>query len=368
MNNIMLSPLTANFFAQFADRQIAVLVDDNTLQHCYPLLQPFLPKHKIICIAAGEAHKNIDTCLLIWQQLTDFQFDRKSLLINLGGGVIGDMGGFCAATYKRGIDFIQIPTTLLAQVDASVGGKLGIDFQGLKNHIGLFALPLAVCIDTNFLKTLSIRELRSGFAEILKHCLIADAQMWQVLVAKIVENTKPFFGEGKLHSSPPLSYFEELQKLQVFDWQQLVEHSVAIKSQIAEADPKEKGLRKTLNFGHTIGHAIESYFLQTPTPLLHGEAVAWGMVAEAKFSVNLQSLSQEKFEEIEKIIGLLYEKPRIALENGQEIIALALQDKKNSQNKILSCALQNIGNCVYDKEISPAIFEKLLEMIFIEKK
>jgi 3-dehydroquinate synthase len=368
MNNIMFLPLAADFFAQFADRHIAVLVDNNTLQHCYPLLQPLLPAHKVICIAAGETHKNIDTCLMIWQQLTDFQADRKSVVINLGGGVIGDMGGFCAATYKRGIDFIQIPTTLLAQVDASVGGKLGIDFQGLKNHIGLFGLPLAVCIDTNFLKTLSIRELRSGFAEILKHCLIADAQMWRVLVAKILASAEVFFGKGNLPSSPTLPFFEELQKSQVFDWQQLVEHSVAIKNQITLADPKEKGLRKTLNFGHTVGHAIESYFLQSPTPLLHGEAVAWGMVAEAKFSVDLKSLSQKDFEEIEKIIGLLYEKPNIAIENYQEIIGLAQQDKKNSQNKILSCALQNIGVCGYDKEIKSADFEKLLKTIFAGKE
>ncbi len=385
MSSIYIAPLQAEFFAQFADRQIVVLTDDNTLLHCYPLLAPFLPPHRTLTIRAGELHKNIETCSIIWQQLTAYQLDRKALLLNLGGGVVGDMGGFCAATYKRGIDFIQLPTTLLAQVDASVGGKLGIDFQGFKNHIGLFQLPLAVWIDTNFLNTLPLQELRSGFAEVLKHCLIADSKKWNEIyeiATNFVANSQTYAPLGSAteimlssnissrnvtaHATPPLlgqnysplEFFSQFSK--ELDWNNLVKHSIAIKEQITTADPTEKGLRKTLNFGHTIGHAIESYFLTTHSPLLHGEAVAWGMVAEALFSVQQGLLSEQDYQKIAHLVSLLYEKPKILPEVYQKIISLAQQDKKNSYQSIRSCALQGIGNCVYDKEMTEKVLENLL--------
>ena len=160
--------------------KVVVVVDENTRQHCYPLIENVLPEHTLIEIPSGEENKHLGTCEHIWGIMTDAQLDRHSLVINLGGGVIGDMGGFCAATYKRGIDFIQIPTTLLAQVDASVGGKLGVDFRGFKNHIGVFTQPQRVFIDAKFLETLPQRELRSGFAEVIKHCLIRDAEMFEI--------------------------------------------------------------------------------------------------------------------------------------------------------------------------------------------
>ncbi len=235
--------------------KIQVIVDENTFKYCYPSIKPFLEKHNIIKIKSGESQKNLETCQKIWQAMTDNELDRHSIVINLGGGVIGDMGGFCASTYKRGIDFIQIPTTLLSQVDASVGGKLGIDFQGLKNHIGVFQIPNAVLIDADFLKTLSYNELRSGFAEVIKHCLIMDGKKWDEIRRKDFEE-------------------QELEDL--------IAHSVNIKQHIVEADPTEKGLRKILNFGHTLGHAIETYFLGKPKlHLLHGEAIAAGMICEA---------------------------------------------------------------------------------------
>src|SRR6185437_15208573 len=164
--------------------EICVLVDENTEQNCFPLISSVVPKAHIIHIKSGEELKNLTTCEQICKQMTDLHLDRKALMINLGGGVIGDMGGFCAATYKRGIDFVQIPTTLLSQVDASVGGKLGIDFYSFKNHIGIFKEPKAVFVNTNFLKTLSKAELRSGFAEVIKHCLIADKAKWDEIRQK----------------------------------------------------------------------------------------------------------------------------------------------------------------------------------------
>ena len=182
--------------------QIAVLSDSNTIKYCYPFIQSYLPKHQVIEAQAGEEHKTLDTCTLIWQKLTDLNFDRHSLLIVLGGGVLGDMGGFCAATFKRGIDFILMPTTLLSQVDASVGGKLGIDFNNFKNHIGVFCEPQSTIIHAPFLKTLPERELRSGFAEVIKHCLISDELMWQIIRQKEL-------GEQ--------------------DWETLVKHSVDFK-------------------------------------------------------------------------------------------------------------------------------------------
>ncbi|MDJ1502629.1 3-dehydroquinate synthase [Xanthocytophaga agilis] len=306
--------------------QLIVLVDENTKRYCYPLVKATLPKHTLIQIKSGEEQKHLETCMMIWQKMTDVQLDRKALLINLGGGVIGDMGGFCAATYKRGIDFIQMPTTLLSQVDASVGGKLGIDFQGLKNHIGVFQNPKAVLIATDFLQTLLYAEVRSGFAEVIKHCLIADSQMWDEIRRKDLEEQS---------------------------WNELVRHSVKVKETIVEQDPTEKGLRKILNFGHTIGHAVESYFLEKPKrKLLHGEAIAIGMIAEAYLSYKRKLLSEESLMQIEEFIFSIYGKVDIQETDMETIAPLALQDKKNAGGKIQCVLLKAIGEPIIDQAIS----------------
>ena len=203
--------------------QIMVFVDTHTQAYCYPLLREYLPSHELFSIPPGEIHKNLTTCTGMWDVLTQKGFDRKGLVINLGGGVLGDMGGFVAATFKRGIPFIQVPTTLLSQVDASVGGKLGVDFHSFKNHIGIFQNPEAVLIHPGFLTTLPQEELRSGFAEVIKHHLIADKDAWKQLIVN-----------------------KELNSL---DFTSLIRHSVAIKSSIVEQDYKESGARKALNFG-----------------------------------------------------------------------------------------------------------------------
>lgn len=300
--------------------QYFVLADTHTYRDCYPLVQPFLPDHRVKVIQPGEIFKNLDTCTEIWQAMTEAKMDRKALVLNLGGGVIGDMGGFAAGTYKRGVDFIQVPTTLLSQVDASVGGKLGIDFQGYKNHIGLFREPSGVYIYPAFLQTLPFNELRSGFAEVIKHHLIADAGAWETLSAHAGDLT-------------------------TFDFEALIRHSVAVKQRIVEQDPQEKGARKALNFGHTLGHAIESFFLkQRPeAPLLHGEAIAIGMIAEAYLSHLLGFLSLLELNAITALIKRYYPHTDIPENSFEEIYQHCLQDKKNQTGTILCTLLRGVG-------------------------
>lgn len=306
---------------------VCVLVDENTKKNCLPLLADVFKTEHIIEIKSGEEEKTLRTCEKIWTRMTELSLDRKALLVNLGGGVIGDMGGFCASTYKRGIDFIQIPTTLLSQVDASVGGKLGIDFtlngDTFKNHIGVFNVPVAVIIDPTFLKTLDAKELRSGFAEIIKHCLIADKSKWN----EIKTNT-------------------DLSK---FDWMALAKHSVGIKEKITIEDPLEKGLRKILNFGHTVGHAIESHFLFIPGKrLLHGEAIAAGMICESWLSVQKGFITSEEHNEIEKYILSVYGKTSITPEEIDVIVPLTIQDKKNESGAIQFSLLEKVGTANFN--------------------
>ena len=298
--------------------KVAILVDENTKKDCLNKLSKF-DNSIIIEIKSGEENKNINTCNFIWEQLTKNNFDRNSLLINLGGGVIGDMGGFCASTYKRGISFIQIPTTLLAMVDACVGGKLGIDFNGLKNQVGLFNNPKTVLINPDFLTTLPRNQLLSGFAEVVKHALISDNNFWK-----------------QLTSTP----FDSL------DWEEIILTSIQIKNKIVLADPLEIGDRKKLNFGHTFGHAIESYYLEEGTPILHGEAVFMGILLETEIS----SLSVTAKNEIKNFILSNFALPH--LPTNSEIKKYLINDKKNKIGKINFSLLKEIGNCTIDNLFS----------------
>ncbi|MDZ7933508.1 MAG: 3-dehydroquinate synthase [Emticicia sp.] len=315
--------------------KIIVLVDTNTKRFCYPIIKDSLPKHTLITVKHGEENKNLQTCEVIWSAMTEAQLDRHALMINLGGGVIGDMGGFCAATYKRGIDFIQIPTTLLSQVDASVGGKLGIDFQGFKNHLGVFTLPNAVLIDPIFLETLSEREKRSGFAEILKHCLIQDGLKWDEIRGKdLADQNLP----------------------------DLIAHSVEIKKKVVQQDPTEKGLRKILNFGHTLGHAVETFFLpQGKKRLFHGEAIATGMVCESYIAYTRGLIDERTLEQIEEFIFSIYGKVDINAADFDTIIGLTLQDKKNKGKEVRFSLINAAGSCLYDIVISKSEMKKALE-------
>ena len=318
--------------------QILVLVDRNTNDYCLPILQSALSDitdYDIIEVDPGEENKNIDFCIGVWKTMLDFGADRNALLINLGGGVVTDMGGFAASTYKRGIDFIQIPTTLLSQVDASVGGKTGIDLDHVKNIIGTFTQPQAVFISAQFLSTLDSRQLLSGFAEVIKHGLIYDKSFFEK--TKEVEPTKD-------------------------NLEEIIFRSVQIKNEVITNDPTEKGLRKILNFGHTIGHAVEGYsLLHDEAPLLHGEAIALGMICESYISHKVNGLSSEDLTTIVDEFDRRYDRYAFSENIYSELISLMHNDKKNDGNKLGFALLTEIGKCTYNLYIDEELIVESLD-------
>ena len=306
---------------------IFILVDENTHEHCLPIFLERLETNKtieIIEIESGEINKTIDTCVGVWNTLSELNADRKSLMINIGGGVITDLGGFVACTFKRGIAYINVPTSLLSMVDASVGGKTGVDLGHLKNQIGVISNPDLVLINTSFLDTLPQDQMRSGLAEMLKHGLITGEHYW----------TK----------------FQDLSKLNLDDLDELIHESVIIKRDVVEADPFEDGLRKTLNFGHTLGHAIESYFLSNPnkTTLLHGEAIVVGMILASYISTELVGFPRENTDAIKKLFLSYYDRVTIEEDDYPAIIELLKYDKKNNHGNINFVLLESIGVCKLD--------------------
>lgn len=317
--------------------KIFILTDEQTGEHCLPILReklPSLTEFDIIEVPDGEENKTIDFCIGIWRMLLDFEADRNALLINLGGGVLTDMGSFAASTYKRGIDFLQIPTTLLSQVDASVGGKTGIDMDNVKNIIGTFAQPQAVIISTDFLKTLSDRQMNSGFAEVIKHGIIADADFFNEIV--------------KLNNAREVTA-------------QHIYHSIQIKNNVVLEDPFEKGIRKTLNFGHTIGHAIESWSLSNEKKsLLHGEAIAIGMICEAYLAKEMIGLSESDLELITNAFIKYYGKYTIREGITEQLLEIMRQDKKNVSGKINFSLPNKIGNCQIDIFVEEAMIKESL--------
>ena len=317
-----------------------IIVDSNTNEFCLPKLLPLIEFNipiEIIEFEAGEINKNIETCLQIWNILTELGADRKSLIINIGGGVVTDLGGFVASTFKRGIDFINIPTTLLAMVDASIGGKTGIDLGNLKNQIGVINNPKLVVIDSNFLETLSQKEMRSGLAEILKHGLICDEIYW-----------KKFLDLSSLN-------FEDIDSI-IFD-------SIKIKNDIVMEDPKEMGIRKALNFGHTLGHAIESYFMdnQNKEKLLHGEAIAIGMILESFISMKKNLISKEEYFEIKATIKSIFEEVIFDKSDIHSILKLLIHDKKNENGNIKFVLLNGIGNYIINQDIENELITSSFE-------
>ena len=309
---------------------IFILVDENTHNYC---LTKFLSQVEtesqieIIEIDSGEHHKTIDTCVGIWNALSELGADRKSLLINLGGGVITDIGGFIASTFKRGINYINVPTSLLAMVDASVGGKTGVDLGHLKNQIGVINPGEMVLIDTSYLETLPKNQFRSGMAEMLKHGLIASKDYWNEFMNLDDNNV------------------EKLDKL--------IHDSVIIKKRIVEKDPNEKGLRKALNYGHTLGHAIESYFLsnQNKKDLLHGEAIVIGMILETYISTKISGFSKVSCDMIKSTFLKYFEQENILDSDYKPIIDLLKFDKKNEHGNINFVLLESIGNPKVDCQV-----------------
>lgn len=314
--------------------KIFILVDENTHELCLPRFLSLLETEiniEILEIESGEQNKNIDTCSSLWEALSELGADRKSLLINLGGGVITDLGGFVASTFKRGINYINVPTTLLAMVDASVGGKTGVDLGNLKNQIGVINAGDMVLVDTVFLETLPEDQLYSGMAEMLKHGLISNYEYWKDMFEYIYFKNSTL---GKL----------------IYD-------SIVIKNNVVTQDPNEQNLRKTLNFGHTLGHAIESYFLENPSKkdLLHGEAVAVGMILECYISQKMLAFPENKLSDVVKIITTIYSPIFIENLDFNPIIELLKYDKKNEHGNINFVLLKDIGiheiDCQVDNKL-----------------
>lgn len=317
-----------------------IITDSNTGNLCLPHLLANLATEltiEIIEVEAGESNKTIETCVQVWHALAELGADRKSLIINLGGGMVTDLGGFVASTFKRGLEFINIPTSLLAMVDASIGGKNGVDLGTLKNQVGTINNPKAVLIDTIFLETLPANQLRAGLAEMFKHALIYDTEYWDEIV--------------------------DLANMVAGDLGKSIHKSVVIKNAIVMQDPKEKGIRKTLNFGHTLGHAIETLFLENPEKeeLLHGEAVALGMILEANISLQIGLLPERDYHDIKAILSSVYNKPVFSDTDRENIIALLVHDKKNEFGAVLFSLLNGIGKCVINQTVQNALIYKAFD-------
>ena len=318
----------SNLIAENNYSTLFILVDENTFKCCYPKFIPNLQTDKkieVIEIESGEINKNLETCIGVWNAITELGGDRKSLLITLGGGVITDLGGFVASCFKRGIDFVNIPTTLLSMVDASVGGKTGVDLGVLKNQIGLFANPEMVLVDTDYLTTVSEREIKSGTAEIIKYGITYD-----------------------------ITLFNQIKNNKNLKIEDLIFRSIEIKNEVVLKDPKEQNIRKILNFGHTLGHAIESFYLESDNKesITHGEAIAIGMVCECFMSAKLLGFPSEKVHEVKDLVLSIYNKTDLLIEDFSGILELLKHDKKNVKGRVNFVLLNDYEDYKLDCEVS----------------
>lgn len=307
--------LTKNTYSNYY-----IICDEHTFEFCLPTLlfhTPILNEAEIIELESGEDKKTLETCLQVWGALTDTGADKKSLIINLGGGVISDLGGFVASTFKRGIDCINIPTTLLSMVDASVGGKTGVDFEGIKNHIGTTSEPKAIFINPTFLETLSERQIRNGYAEVIKIALIADAEFWKEL--------------------------KKLNSVKEFCTEKIITKAIQLKNSIVKKDLHENDLRKSLNFGHNIGHALESALINQQKDILHGEAISAGMIMEADIAQSLKRVSTKEQKEITDYISSIYKKIKITKETETQVLKYVHHDKKNIGDDLCFALPKGIG-------------------------
>ena len=328
----------AKAIAECEHDRIFVLVDETTNKLCWALVKDYLclKDAQTIIIGATDRRKNLDTLVHVWESLQQGKATRHSLLINLGGGMVTDLGGFAASTYKRGINFINVPTTLLAMVDASVGGKTGINFGGLKNEIGVFNDAEFVLLDTNWLRTLDEENIRSGYAEMLKHGLIADDMMWAELINFNI-------------AQPNLRQLASM-----------LNKSVRIKERIVAEDPHEKGIRKALNLGHTFGHAFESWAMKRQ-PVLHGYAVAFGLIAELYLATTQTDFPTERMRQTVNFIRAYYGSLPITCNDYPELIELMHHDKKNRGNEINVTLLGGIGDIRIDQTITEEDIKEALD-------
>ena len=336
-----MSQMAAFVNANYPNSKRYIIADNNTLQHCLPVIDKFLGEIKVeqqvFNIEPGEDSKSMDLAYQLWENFTDLGISRGDLILNIGGGVVTDLGGFVAATYKRGIDVINVPTTLLAMADAAVGGKVGVNFNQLKNHLGYFSNPKAVFVNTNFLNTLPDREFVSGYAEMLKHALIADAESWTRMVKQ---------------GAPSVDFVTEL-----------LPTSISIKNEFVKADPKDKAERKVLNFGHTIGHAIETLFMDSDTEVLHGEAVAAGMICASYISYKKSGLSKDSVIEIANLLTDVFDLEFVSWLMAENLSLPLKHDKKNEGASLRFVLLTEPGRAVYDQEISMELALESFEFV-----
>ena len=323
---------------KYAHAKKAILVDSNTNEQCLPYLFSILDgleDAEIIELPPGEENKHMQFCHSVWEALSEMEFGRKDILICAGGGVICDMGGFIASIYKRGMNCMYIPTSLLGMVDASLGGKTGVDLGSFKNQLGTFSFPSQVYIDSTFLQTLPEKELLNGWSEMLKHGLVYSSNHFLSLSA----------GKTDLWTN------------------ELIQESLLIKSTIVEKDPFEKGERKLLNFGHTVGHAIEGHLLHTDRKMDHGLAVAHGMLVESRVSVLMNLLSEEDFHQIEEVLKRFFTFQSFSQDEVDAFVQLMTQDKKRVGNTSRFTLLKAIGNGVYDIVVSDEVVQDGLQLL-----
>lgn len=331
-----------------------LLATEQTVERLWLHAHPYFGRFPMVVLPAGEEQKKLSSVAQVWEFLSRSGASRRSILINVGGGMLTDLVGFAASTFKRGIGFINIPTTLLSQVDASVGGKTGFNFLGLKNEIGTFTEPLAVIIDTHFLSTLDRGNFLSGFAEMIKHGLIADPGHLQELM-----DYQPDATISQRWQLPAPDGEEERERLS-----SIIRRSVAIKKHFVDQDPREKGIRKALNFGHTTGHAIESLALEAGEPLLHGYAVAWGMIAELHLSVSHCGFPRDEAVRMTRWIRHLYGEFPSLPGRFKDLHDLMSHDKKNEAGRINFTLLSSPGKILIDQYCSEEEILAALKILY----
>jgi 3-dehydroquinate synthase len=340
MGNVFLGSIREGLANELNDLQptsVILLADDNTVVKCLPYLKELLPDSKVITVPHGEQSKNLDSCIRIWTELIQLNSDREAVLINTGGGLICDLGGFAASCYQRGIRFVNMPTSLLSMADAAIGGKTGVDFAGYKNYIGSIVAPAFTWIDPAFLKTLPLRETKSGLAEVIKHAIIGSPELWDMLE-----------GSTAIEDMP---------------WEEILKKNLPVKLNIIESDPFEKGIRKVLNFGHTIGHALESYYLTTSHPALHGVCVSLGMMVESKMANIIGILEKPVLEEIVTMMKRVIEPLDYHLPEYESLARWLKQDKKNRAGQILFSLPDRIGSCGWNLAANEEVIQESYEWL-----
>ncbi len=321
---------------------VFIICDENTAQYCVPKIEHLTDNVQLILTTSGEKNKNLEACRSIWSAMIEKKADRDSIILNVGGGVVCDMGGFAAACFQRGIRFGHIPTTLLSMVDASIGGKLGVDYEGFKNYIGLIQNPSFIWIDPSFLETLPPLEIKSGMAEIVKHAIIGSQSLWDILSGVMT--------------------IDEL------NWAEIIEENIPVKVKIVESDVREHGLRKVLNFGHTIGHALESFYLANRIPVTHGQCVAIGMMVESRMADSMGLLNSTDFESIMEVISRLLSPEVVSLPGVEIVLPWIGGDKKKSKGRVGFSLPDKIGSCGWDIPVEENVIIESFEWVRAQVK